>query len=1196
MVNNMKWTDAQQNAIDIPVSNIIVSAAAGSGKTAVMAERIINRLTGDNPTDIDRILVVTYTNAAASEIKERIMKKILEKLSEGSNETLQKQLVLLNNAHFCTIHSFCLDLIKKHFYLLGIDPSVKTGDEAEINLILSEAVSNVINNYLEDGDDDFNELMNSYANGKEFIMENIILDLYRFSRTMPYSTKWLDALPMAYIGNSEKAGEFISSCAHTALCYAVKEYERAIELIEKTGTCEKWLPTIVAEKNAVNNILSLEKNYDTYYEALKNMVFSTLPQTKNQEPTLKQKIKDCRENVKSVINSDLLKYYLVLSPELIKEDNKNIYPYAIKLIEAVKKTGEEFSKLKRDKNLIDFSDYEHMVLSLLANEDGTPSEIAYSVSNNFDEIYVDEFQDCNNIQNEIFSLMSGVIRNKPNLFCVGDMKQSIYKFRDANPLNFRKMCDDYPLYNGAEVNYSNKILLNANFRSRPAILNFVNSVFSQLMSRQCGELVYNREEALNPGANFKSENEDADIIDIDIIDELNLFGNDINDEENTLDKTEAEALHIAQKIKKMVDEKYKLYSSKAESYHEAKYSDFVILLRSTKKYVTSYERVFSKLGIPLYCDSNGYFDTEEIRFLIHLLKIIDNPDDDIALVSVMKNPIFSFNENELLEIKLNGIKNASYYKCVKKYIKSADSTLKVKLEDFILKLEEYHQKSKYMETDEFLNYVISDINYFVYLSVFEDSKTRIENVNFLIQKAKSFEKNNFKGIFSFIRYVENIKGSKSDDCAKTIGENDNVVRLMSIHKSKGLEFPVVIVAGTGIGFNDQDIKRQIVFHKDFGIGADSIYKERGYKLPSLNKISIKHKIRYENISEELRVLYVALTRPVDKLIITGTVKNAPKLLKNVEAKTSVQDYNISPYTVLKSSCLLEMILLASARSAGCELGEIKEGLIFDDGIKYNTTIKNMNTLHLPENTKKPSDWQKEFSGTTNDFKNISSFLNFEYPHKNSSSVSGNITVTEIKKMSMEQNGEDMFYDDVVLKKPLNFANSGKIFGSTLGTLVHLCMEKLDFSRMENENDIKEQINNLLSAGIISEDEFKVLDISKFQEFSQSALGKRMIKNAATLKKEVSFKILTDVSKLYDINSNDSVVVQGTIDAYFEDSDGSLVLVDYKTDKIPKEGTSQISSRYRIQIETYANALEKILGKKVKEKYIYLFDTGEFLSL
>ncbi|MBO5743766.1 MAG: PD-(D/E)XK nuclease family protein [Clostridia bacterium] len=501
-----------------------------------------------------------------------------------------------------------------------------------------------------------------------------------------------------------------------------------------------------------------------------------------------------------------------------------------------------------------------------------------------------------------------------------------------------------------------------------------------------------------------------------------------------------------------------------------------------------------------------------------------------------------------------------------------------------------------METDEFLSYVISDLNYFVYLSVFEDSKTRIENVNFLIQKAKSFEKDNFKGIFSFIRYVENIKDSNSDDCAKTIGENDNVVRLMSIHKSKGLEFPVVILAGMGNGFNNQDIKRLAVFHKDFGIGADSIYADKGYKLQSLNKISIKHKIKYETVSEELRVLYVALTRPIDKLIITGIVKNGPKFLRNVEAKISVQDYSISPYTVLKSSSFLEMILLASSRSALCELGEVKDSLIFDDGIKYNVSIKNMNTLRLPESTKKPSDWQKEFTGTTEEYENISSFLNFEYPYKTSSLVSGNISVTEIKKMNMNQNGEDMFYDDIVLKKPINFANSGKIYGSALGTLVHLCMEKLDFSRMSAQSDIAEQINSFVSAGIISEEEFKTLDISKFIKFSESSLGRRMIENLSTLKKEVSFKILTDISKLYGISSNDSVVVQGTIDAYFEDTDGELVLIDYKTDKVNKDGTQQVASRYRIQLETYANALEKILGKKVKEKYIYLFDIDEIIPL
>lgn len=1192
----MKWTDAQQSAIDIPVSNIIVSAAAGSGKTAVMAERIINRLTGENPTSIDRILVVTYTNAAASEIKDRVMKKILEKLSEGNSETLQKQLVLIGNAHFCTIHSFCLDLIKKHFYMLGIDPAVKTGDEADISLILGEAVSNVIKEYMENADDDFNKLLTAYANGREFIMEDIILKLYKFSRTMPYSTKWLDELPKAYNGSSDTAGDFITSCAHTALCHVKKEYERAINLIEKSGTCEKWLPTIAFEKNEIDKILSLDASYENYYNALNSLSFATLPPTKNEDPVMKKEIQECRNAAKKVINDDLLSYYFVLSPKYIEDDNKNIYPHIVKLVEAVKKLGVEFDRLKREKNLIDFSDYEHMALSLLANKDGTPTQIALNVSNEFDEIYVDEFQDCNNIQNEIFKLISGQVRNKPNLFCVGDMKQSIYKFRDANPLNFRKMCDSYPLYNGAEAKASNKILLNANFRSRPSVLNFVNSMFSQLMSRECGELLYNEEEALNPGASFENQNPDAEFIDIDIINQSNDFGDFEADNENTLDKTEAEAAHIAMKIKKMVQDGYKIYDPKTATYKNATYSDFVILLRSAKTPVAAYSKVFSKFGVPLYCDSNGYFETEEVMFLINLLKIIDNPDDDIALASVMKSIIFAFNENELLEIRLGGHKKKSFYKCVRSYIKSSGGLLKEKLEDFILKLEDYHQKSKYMETDEFLGYLLSDINYFMYLSTFEDSKMRIENVHFLVQKAKSFEKNNFKGIFSFIRYVENIKSSKSDDCAKTIGKDDNVVRLMSIHKSKGLEFPIVILAGTGKNYNIEDIKGTMVFHKDFGVGAESVYADRGYKLLSLNKIAIKHKIRYENASEELRVLYVALTRPVEKLIITGTVKNGSSFLNKIERKIKTEDYNLNPYTVLKSSSFLETILLASARSENFELGGVREGLVFSDGIKYNIKTINMNSIILPENNKKPSQWQMEYDNVTDSYEKISSFLDYSYPHINSSSVSGNISVSEIKKIKMENEISDMLYSDTTLKKPSNFAGSGKIYGSALGTLVHLCMEKLDFLRMENEAEIKEQLESFLSAGIIDDEELKILHTHKFLSFANSPLGRRMKENISTLRKEVSFKILSAISEIHGIDSDDSLIVQGTIDAFFEDSDGRVVLVDYKTDKIPKEGTDIIAERYRIQLDTYARALEKMLGKEVKEKYIYLFDNGETISV
>ena len=1192
----MKWTASQQNAIDIPVSDIIVSAAAGSGKTAVMAERIIKRLTGENSVDIDKILVVTYTNAAASEIKERVMKKILEKLDTSNDETLQRQLILLNNAHFCTIHSFCLELIKKYFYILGINPDVKTGDEADLNLLLNDAASSVISEYLAENDEVFKLLLTAYSKGKEKNLQETIINLYNFARTMPDSIKWLDDAAQCYNENSHLAEEYIADCAFLTLDYVRSEYKRAQDLITSTGICEKWLPNITTELKLVEDALMADKNYESCYSLVQSIVFGKLPSSKEDDAVTKKEIQDCRDAAKKAVNQ-LKEKFFSLTPSYIEKDNKNVYVVLKKLTEAVKRTGDKYSLLKREKNLIDFSDYEHMVLSLLKTEDGTPSDISYAVSSMFEEIYVDEFQDCNNIQNEIFKLISGGIYGRPNLFCVGDMKQSIYKFRDANPLNFREKCDSFPEYKGGEIQKSNKILLNSNFRSRSTVLDYVNTVFSQIMTTDCGDVNYTSDEALYLGGSFEEVNPDTSYIDIDIINESNDFGDDISsDSSGMLSSHEAEACHIATKIKSMVDSGYLLYDAKTQTTKKSDYKDFVILLRSPRKLSYIYEEAFAKQGIPLYCDnSGGYFETEEIDFLVNLLKIIDNPDDDIALASVMKHPVFSFDENSLIKIRLGGGKG-TFYQSVVNYISKEKGETKDKLWEFMSRLDDYNNKSRYMETDAFLNYIISDTDYFVYLSTLDDSKTKKENVRFLIEKARQFEESNFKGIFSFIRYVENTKSS-GDECARVIGENDNVVRLMSIHKSKGLEFPIVVLAGMGKQYNLMDARSSEVIHKDFGIGLDCIYPEKSYKIPTLNKIAIKNKLKYDIISEELRVLYVALTRPKEKLIITGCVKRGSAFLNSLERILKTQKYNINPYVIANSRTYLETILLSSMRSENFETSSFENGgVVVSDGIKYNINTINLCDISFNEEVSPNHNWEESFTGVTDDFDNMSEFLSYSYPYLSSGSIPGNVTVTEIKKMKMEDDESYGFFDDVNLKKPLNFAASKSIYGASLGTLIHLCMEKLDLTRISKAEDIVSQLQMLEYGGIITKDELNAIDTDKILSFANSSVGKRIADNYERVKKEFSFKYMTDASDIFEIKTEEKIIVQGTIDLFFEDADGELVILDYKTDKVSPHGKEAIADRYRIQLECYANALGKILGKKVKEKLIYLFDTDEAVSV
>ena len=1189
----MKWTEKQRQAIDIPVSDIIVSAAAGSGKTAVMAERIIKRLTGDNRVDIDKILVVTYTNAAASEIRERVMKKIVEKLSEKNDESLQRQLILLNNSHFCTIHSFCLELIKKYFYRLGIDPNVKTGDTTELDLLLHNAFSDVTDLYFSSDDSKFKDLYSLYANNKEHILEGIVLDVFNFSRTMPNPDLWLSSLCEAY-SNSESAQKYLAECVAISLHYAENEYEKGIQLINTSGECEKWLPLFEKELSMVQNAIKNAHSYNSLYQAVNEIEFVRLPVAKAEDVKIKEKIKSCRDSVKDIV-SGVSEKMLCISPDMAKRDNGVISGYVTKLTELVGAVSKRYAEIKRENNLIDFSDYEHMALALLRNTDGSPTDIALSVSEGFEEIYIDEYQDCNNIQNVIFSLISGAVRGKPNVFCVGDMKQSIYKFRDANPLNFREKCDKSTEFNGTDVHSENKIFLNSNFRSRLSVLNFVNSVFTQLMSEKCGELVYDDSEKLIYGEGYTDINADIPFVDIDLISESDDFGaGDELYENEALSRTDAEVCHIAKKIKNYVNTGYKLFNKKENTEHEASYRDIVILLRSPRAYTSSFEKIFPKFGIPVYCDnSSGYFETEEVEFILSLLKIIDNPNDDIALVSVMKKSMFGFDENMLLKIRMNG-GYGSFYECLTLYRKNNDDEISVKIGEFTEKLENYHEKSRFMSTDEFIDYIVTDTDYLMYLSTFSDSKMRTENVRFLIQKARDFEKNNYRGIFSFVNYIENIKSTDNVEGAKIIGADENVVRVMSIHKSKGLEFPIVFVAGLGKKYNMSDANSSYVIHKGLGIGLDCINKEKVYKVPSINKLAIKQKIKFEAISEELRVLYVALTRATEKLVLTGCVKNGASLLNNLENAMSNQPLEINPHLVAGSKCFMELILMAAMRSHGFESAS---GMVFahnlSDGVSYNLSAINISSLALPAHTKSErQSWQSAYVSPTGNYDKVSSVLDYVYPYSEITSVSGNVTVTEIKRMHSEDD-ETLLFEELNLQKPRNFSSDSAISGPVMGTLVHLCMEKLDFSLIKTAEDVRHQLDTLLETAVISQEEYNCIDPEAIYSFFVSDIGKRVLTHINTLKKEFSFKYLVPVSDVYPVESDEKLIVQGTVDAYFEDDNGELVVIDYKTDRV-KNNSMDIANRYRIQLKCYCSALSAFTGKKVKEAGIYLFDTGEYI--
>ncbi len=1191
----MNWTREQSYAINMPVSDIIVSAAAGSGKTAVMAERILKRLTEEPCVDIDRILVVTYTQAAASEIRERIMKKIVEKLDEdkGANK-LSEQLLKLPYAHISTIHGFCLELIKKYFYLLDIDPGVKIADETQVYDLKSQCVDKVLTSHYNDKDKVFLDLISDYTDRYDTPVSDAIIKLYDFSRTMAEPEKWLRGLSEQYGPNSTTSTDYIAKCASMAGKVAVDEYEQAIKLCDGKEDCVILKNFLERELSAVSCAISKE-SYKDMYESFSSLEFENWRLAKGDSVT-REDCKTHREKAKNIIKKNLMEKYFVYSPEEIKKDNEHVYKYIEKLAELTLEFSCEIWNAKKDNNIIDFSDFEHLALKLLRNSDNTPTDVAYTVSESFEEIYVDEFQDCNNIQNTIFNCISGSIRNKPNVFCVGDMKQSIYSFRDSNPLIFREKSEKYELYDGEECRNENKVLLNCNFRSRKTVLEFVNSLFAQIMSEECGDITYDEEEKLNYGEGYDDVNGDTKFVDIDLIDCSNTFDyNGPSNADDDISGIEAEAIHIASKIKKMVSDGYKLYDSKEKTVREAQYKDFAILMRGTKSSAPIFEKAFSDVGIPVYCDSGTpYFDTPEIRFLISFLKVVDNPDDDISIVAVMKNPILGFDENELLKIRLTNRK-ASYYECIKEYCKNHSGNLCDRLKGFLETLRRYHEKSRYMDANEFLRYLVDDISYYAYLSVFEDCSLKKANVRYLLHKAKEYETDGFKGIYTFVNYIENYSGSNSKECAKDISENDNVVRIMTIHKSKGLEFPVVFLSCTGKKFNKQDVYSKFVFHKKYGIGVDAVYKDLSARFKTANKIASKLKMSYELISEELRVLYVALTRASEKLIITANVNNGSRLLSECESNVTGEPLQINPYKIYSCDNFIQMILMGIARCDGYP-EHVAGRLNLSGDFKINMNLINKNSIIVNAECAAEFVWKDRYDGPTDNYEELKRRLSYEYPYAESLLYPSNMTVTEVKRLHTESDDYYTPYDDFSLEEPKYFGEKHKVYGKKLGTLIHLVMEKIDFSKITDVKSVETQIEGLLDKNILTEDEVAVVSAEKIYNFFLSDIGKETLKHCNSIRKEFSFKYLENAGKIFDSEHEGEIVIQGTIDAFFEDDNGEFVLIDYKTDSVSGGNVDAIVERYKTQLDYYAIALEKIYNKKVRSKILYLFDIDKNIML
>ncbi|HFL3256870.1 TPA: helicase-exonuclease AddAB subunit AddA [Clostridioides difficile] len=1271
-MSSPKWTKEQLEVIESRECNLLVAAAAGSGKTAVLVERIIQMITSrENPIDIDKLLVVTFTNAAASEMRERIGDAIGKALDENpENKHLQNQLVLLNKSSITTIHSFCLDVIKSNFHRINLDPNFRIGDQTECAILKQEAIEEVFEDLYEERDEGFLNLVESYAErGGDKEVQDIILGIYSFAMASPEPKKWL--IDSAERFNIDENFDFSQSIWARAILDTVKieinglclNMERALKEVESIEELETFAEKLSVEYKKIADISqACNKSWDEAYKKMASMSFenyvkgvkriskdapSYIKESKEKAKTIRDKTKKSLESiVSSTFNKD---------NDSIREEIKYLYNIVKPISSVVLRFEEEYSNKKREKGIIDFNDIEHFALNILTDVDEkgniVPSDIAVGYRNKFYEIFIDEYQDSNLVQEVLLKAVANT--ETPNRFMVGDVKQSIYRFRQAKPELFLQK---YNNYNDKKGSSHRKIMLYKNFRSREEVVDAVNYIFENIMNENIGEIEYTEKERLNLGANFSVDTDEKSIIggatEIHLIQKDNKLDDDIiNDkddrinnkedeieEEEKLDNIQLEARMVGNIIKDLMkvneDGKIqKVYDKGIDGYRPVEFRDIVILLRATSAWAPVFADELMNMDIPTYADVGvGYFDTIEIKTILSLLQIIDNPMQDIPLISVLKSPIFGFTPEDLIDIRVQS-KDKIFYEVLKstaeydgftdsqnenesEFIPSEECINKSK--DFLIKLKEFKERSMYMSTDEFIWYLYTRTGYYAYVGALPGGSQRQANLKVLFERAKQFEETSLKGIFNFVNFIEKLKKSSSDmGSAKTLGENANVVRIMSIHKSKGLEFPVVICSAMGKNFNTQDFKKSILYHHNLGYGPQFVDYERRISFPSIAKEALKSKINIENLSEEMRVLYVAFTRAKEKLIITGSTRNIQDSIKRWSNGIESLD-TISQYEILKGKNFLDWIMPCVLRHRDLSnlLEEVGLDAVFnvEHNSKWYGKLWNKNDILV----EKKSDEEKESieeilekidvdNPDSDYYSEIEEKLNYIYPYEFSTRKPATISVTEIKKIQNNYEEElinTIFEQKVILKKPLFIQNEEereKISGTERGTIVHLVMEVLDLKNVSSVNDIKSQIRGFVSKGIITEKQASIVNPYKIYKFFASNIGKRML-NAEIINREKSIYaqvnmkdiyiyeklINNDDKKLYD---NESVMLRGIVDAYFEE-DNQIVLVDYKTDFVNEENINQIIEKYKKQLDLYADIIETLTGKSVKEKCIYLFGVDE----
>lgn len=1195
---SMTWTESQKKVIDLRDRNILVSAAAGSGKTAVLVERIITMLTeDDDPIDVDRLLIVTFTEAAAAEMKERIRGAIEKKLEQQpENEHLKQQATLIHNARITTIHSFCLSVIRDHFHAIDLDPGFRIGEEGELKLLRHDVLDELLEEEYEEGRPEFLDFAAAYGTGKnDKKIEELILKIYEYSRSYPDAQEWLSSCVQGY------AAETLEDLEESMYVKLIKEHigqylQDAVDrLFQALAVCgEDAGPHMYA--SAIQKDLELLEEiqrmstYSGLYKRITSISWVKLPP--NRDKTVSsdkaEQVKLIRDEVKNLIK-DLNRQYFYVPLEEILEDLKRCLPMVKELTNLVIRFSSCFEEKKRNKNMIDFSDMEQYALKILARktEDGfEPTRVAREYQEQFAEIMIDEYQDSNLIQETILTSVSRISQGRHNVFMVGDVKQSIYRFRLSRPELFMEKYDTYSI----EDSKTQRIDLHKNFRSRKEVLESVNYLFRQMMTRKLGGITYDDDAALYVGASYPEGGaQKTEVLLIETGDEV-------------WSDRELEARTVAGRIHQLMGT-FQVTDKATGKLRPVRYSDIVILTRSIRGFADVFTEVLNQEGIPAYAGTReGYFSALEIGTILDYLRVLDNRRQDIPLAAVLHSPIGGFTDQELAVIKSEFPKER-FFQAVEQYKEEgSDERIRQKLERCIGTMDRIRKIVPYTPMHELLYRILEETGYGDYIAAMPGGIQREANMEMLCEKARAFESTSYKGLFHFVRYIEELKKYNVDYGEASVeDEQSDLVRVMTIHKSKGLEFPVVFVTGMGKQFNMQDVRSSVVLHSRLGIGMDAVELKHRTKSPSLIKKVIQKEETLDSLGEELRVLYVAFTRAKEKLIITGTLENLEKKLAGYERIKRQKTEELDFLQLSKATTYWNFLLPALMRLTDeipMEVQAVRAEDVVVDEVRKETAER------MQKAVLERWDVEKVYDPVMRE--TLKEQFEYRYPYEEYRGRKLKFTVSELKKRiymkemdqeDRESDGELLYEEPEVLPLlPKFLEEKEKVGGAERGTAYHRILELLDFAEEYDARSIGKAMEEFRKQGKLKEEAEQLIRVGDLLQFWGTSIRKRMGESARAgkLYKEQPFVLGVPALEIYDKETEEEwVLVQGIIDVYFEEEDG-LVVLDYKTDRVTCE--EELVEKYHSQLDYYGKALHQLTGKRVKEKVIYSFALGKEIKL